>query len=245
MPTTDHTAAPVRAVIFDWGGTLTPWHTIDLREQWRAYTSVYDPDHADELAGRLLAAEDEAWAAARDHHRSGTLTELLRSVGIEPSGERHDVALAAYHQFWEPHTLTDPDVPDLLRGLRERGHKVGVLSNTLWTREHHEEVFARDGVLDLFDGAVYSSEIEWTKPHPEAFLAAMRAVGVADPAECVFVGDRPFDDVHGAKEVGMRAILVPHSDIPHSQRGHVEGDPDAVVQRLADVLDVVERWATG
>jgi putative hydrolase of the HAD superfamily len=26
--------APVRAVIFDWGGTITPWHTVDLRAQW-------------------------------------------------------------------------------------------------------------------------------------------------------------------------------------------------------------------
>ncbi len=29
--------AAVEAVIFDWGGTLTPWHTIDIRAVWRAY----------------------------------------------------------------------------------------------------------------------------------------------------------------------------------------------------------------
>jgi putative hydrolase of the HAD superfamily len=242
---TPSAAAPIRAVIFDWGGTLTPWHTIDHREQWLAYTTVYDLDHADELAGLLTAAEDEAWTAARDHHRSGTLDDLLRTAGVTPEGERHEAALASYHAFWEPHTWTDPDVPDLLRALRERRIKVGVLSNTLWTRAHHEAVFARDGVLDLIDGAVYSSEIPWTKPHPEAFRAAMRAVGVDDPGACVFVGDRPFDDVHGAKEVGMRAVLVPHSEIPHSQRGHVEGDPDAVVQRLADLVDVVDGWRAG
>ena len=138
--------------------------------------------------------------------------------------------------------FTDPDVPDLLAGLRERGIRVGVLSNTLWTREYHEEVFRRDGVLDLIDGAVYSSEIPWTKPHPEAFRAALAAVGVDDPARAVFVGDRPYDDIHGAKQVGMRAVLVPHSAIPDYQKGHVEGDPDAVVDRLADLLAVVDGW---
>ena len=79
----------VDAVIFDWGGTLTPWHTIDLHEQWAAYTRVYDPAHADELAGRLLAAENEAWGAAREHQRSGTLDELLalgRASSPTPSG---------------------------------------------------------------------------------------------------------------------------------------------------------------
>ena len=129
--------------------------------------------------------------------------------------------------------------------MRERGIRVGVLSNTLWTREHHERVFRRDGVLDLLDGAVYTSEIPWTKPHPEAFRAAMAAVGVTEPERVVFVGDRPFDDIHGAKQVGMRAVLVPHSSIPEGQKGHVEGDPDAVVQRLGDLLEIIDGWNAG
>ncbi len=233
---------PVEAVLFDWGGTLTPWHAIDLQEQWRAYTAVYDPSRADELAACLHAAEVAAWQLAVRHRRSGTLDDVLRSCGIEPRGQRHAQALAAYHRSWEPHTFVDPDVPPLLRALRDRGVRVGVLSNTLWTRAHHEAVFARDGVLDLIDGAVYSSELPWTKPHPEAFAAALTAVGVRDPRVAVFVGDRPYDDIHGARSVGMRAVLVPHSTIPRDQRGLVEGEPDAVVQRLAEVLDLVDGW---
>ena len=235
----------VDAVIFDWGGTLTPWHTIDLREQWLRYAEVYAPDHADELSARILSAEDDAWRAGREHQRSATLEEIFRGVGVDTSHERHERALAAYHAFWEPHTYTDPDAPALLTGLRERDIRVGVLSNTLWTRENHERVFRRDGVLDLLDGAVYTSEIPWTKPHPEAFRAALSAVGVVEPGRAVFVGDRPFDDIHGAKQVGMRAVLVPHSAIPEAQKGHVEGDPDAVVQRLGDLLGVVDAWNAG
>ncbi len=232
----------VSACIFDWGGTLTPWHTIDLREQWRHYAEVYDPERADDLAGAILAAEDDAWRAGREHQRSATLDEIFRSVGVDTARDAHEHALAAYHAFWEPHTHTDPDVVPLLTALRERGLRVGVLSNTLWTREHHEQVFRRDGVLDLIDGAVYSSEIPYTKPHPEAFRAAMTAVQVDDPARVVFVGDRLYDDVHGAKQVGMRAIHVPHSDIPEAQKGDVEGEPDAEVDRLADVVTVIDCW---
>ena len=139
----------------------------------------------------------------------------------------------------------DPEAPEVLTGLRERGIKVGVLSNTIWSREHHEEIFARDGVLDLFDGAVYSSEIPWTKPHREAFLAAMTAVGSEDPARCVFVGDRLFDDVYGAQAAGMRAVHVPHSTIPANQIGHTEGIPDATVQSLSELLPLVDGWHRG
>ena len=86
-----------------------------------------------------------------------------------PGSRLTEAFLASYVDAWEPHTFTDPDAPELLGFLRDCGIKVGVLSNTMWPRSWHEEVFRRDGVLDLIDGAVYSSEIDWTKPHPEAF----------------------------------------------------------------------------
>jgi putative hydrolase of the HAD superfamily len=117
-----------------------------------------------------------------------------------------------------------------------------VLSNTVWPRAWHEEYFRRDGVLDLIDGAVYSSEVPWTKPAPEAFHAAADACGASSPGACVFVGDRLFDDVWGAANAGMRTIHVPHSAIPREQVGHSEGEPDAVVARLAEVGEVVRRW---
>jgi len=108
----------------------------------------------------------------------------------------------------------------------------------MWPREAHERIFVRDGILDLIDGAVYSSEIPWVKPHPEAFRAAMAAIEVSDPASCVFVGDRPYDDIHGAKSLGMRAILVPNSIVP----GFDGVTPDAVIDRLAELPRYLDIW---
>jgi putative hydrolase of the HAD superfamily len=223
---------PVEAVIFDWGGTLTPWHTIDFAECWRACGL------GAAAADRLLAAESAVWRRAQQTQRSGTLEEVFASAGV---GMTPDV-LAAYFAWWEEHTYTDPDAPALFAALRARGIKVGVLSNTLWPRAEHDRVFRRDGVLESLDGAVYTSEIRWTKPHPEAFRAALDAVGVTDPTRAVFVGDRLFDDIHGAKSVGMRAVFVPHSTIPEQQRGAVNGTPDAVIHRLAELLPLIDRW---
>jgi len=238
-------ALPIQAVVFDWGGTLTPWHTVDPRQMWLAYAAQYDPADADALATRLHAAEEAAWVAGRDRHAAATLGAVLRAAGVDPEDDRHRAALAAYEHAWEPHTWTDPHAGPLLAALRRRGLRVGVLSNTLWSRDYHERVFARDGVLGYLDGAVYSSEIAYVKPHPEAFAAALAAVRVKDPARAVFVGDRLFDDVYGAGSVGMRTVFVPHSSIPDHQRGHSEGTPDAVVHALADVLGVVDRWLGG
>jgi putative hydrolase of the HAD superfamily len=227
----------LQAVIFDWGGTLTPWRSVDFDAEALALAAAaLDAD--DTASARLARAVQTVWQRSRDHHTSATVADIFAEAGLS-----HDESLLAdYRAFWEPHTTTDPDAAPLLRRLREDGLRVGVLSNTVWPRAWHEEFFERDGVLPLVDGAVYTSEVPWTKPSPEAFRAAAAAVGVEDPAACVFVGDRLFDDIWGAAAVGMRTILVPHSDIPPEQIGHSLGEPDAVVQRLADVAAVVDSW---
>ena len=238
----------VEAVVFDWGGTLTPWHTVDLAEQWRVYAREFaafvgeDTLDSERLAADILAAEDRAWRRLRHDGGSARLHEVLAEAGVESDHPGHSAALTAYQEFWEPHTFTDPDVEPLWRGLRERGIRVGVLSNTIWPKDYHDSVFARDGVLDLLDGAVYTSDIDHAKPHREAFRAALAAVGVDDPATAVYVGDRPYEDVHGAQRAGLRAVLVPHSDIPLDQQVPVDVEPDAVVQRLLDLLAVVDGW---
>ena len=64
-----------------------------------------------------------------------------------------------------------------------------------------------------------------------------------DPARCVYVGDRLFDDVWGAHNAGLRAIHVPHSTIPAEQVGHTEGEPDAVAHALTEVHGLVRAWS--
>jgi putative hydrolase of the HAD superfamily len=225
----------VEAVIFDWGGTLTPWHTIDHIAQWQSICAPnYPAAEAAQIAAAVNAAERELWVLAEREHRSATMSQVFERAGVIAT----EALLASYIGAWEPHTFTDPDVPELLAYLGARDIRVGVLSNTMWPRSWHEEVFRRDGVLDLIDGAVYSSEIDWTKPHPEAFRAAMAAVGVSDPAACVFVGDRPYDDVHGAQSLGMRAVLVPNSDVPP----YPAAVPDAVIGRLGELRPLIESW---
>jgi putative hydrolase of the HAD superfamily len=216
----------VAAVIFDWGGTLTPWHAIDHEALWRDVCAPHFPQgDTASVAAAILAAETAFWRQCETAHRSATLDHVFARAGVTP----HADLLDTYFRAWEPHTYTDPDVAPLLRELRGRGIRVGVLSNTMWPRELHERVF---------HGAVYSSEIPWTKPHPEAFRAAMAAVGVTDPASCVFVGDRPYDDIFGAKGLGMRTVLIPNSTVP----AYASAVPDAVITRLSDLLPHLDNW---
>lgn len=234
-----------QAVVFDWGGTLTRWHDVDFHAESLALAQAVvatggsraeEMDHA-EVTARLHRAGAAIWGRSREQHRSATVADLFAEAGVD-----HDPALLdAYYEFWVPHTMTDPEAGPLFEELRAAGIGVGVLSNTIWPRAWHEGFFRRDGVLDLIDGAVYTSEIPWTKPSRHAFEAALAAVGASDPTRCVYVGDRLFDDVWGAHRAGLRAIHVPHSTIPEDQRGHTDGTPDATAHRLSDIPSLLRR----
>ncbi len=235
----------IEAVIFDWGGTLTPWKTVDAHGAWRAYAGALhadDTERAAEAARRLHEADLARWAGVRDAHRAFTIAHVLEDA-LRDASARHDTAaLDAYREFWVHATHTDPEAAPMLATLRAQGLRLGVLSSTPWPATWHEEWLRRDGVLDHFHATVWSSDLPWTKPHPEAFRAALEAVGVDDPSRAVYVGDRPYDDISGAKGVGMRAVLVPHSDIPPEQQVPVDVHPDGVLHRLADLPELIAGW---
>jgi putative hydrolase of the HAD superfamily len=201
---------------------------------------VNAPHHDEsEITARLHTAGQTVWGRSRDRQQSSTVADLFSEAGLDHDPE----LLTAYYDFWEPHTFTDPEAGPMLEALRADGIRVGVLSNTIWPREWHQGWFERDGVRHLFHGEVYTSEIPWTKPSELAFRAAMDAVGATDPARCVYVGDRLFDDVWGAHNAGMRAIHIPLSSIPQEQVGHTEGDPDAAAHALSEIPGIVRGWA--
>jgi putative hydrolase of the HAD superfamily len=231
-------ADPVQAVLFDWGGTLSVYADVDLLEMWHAAALVLSPHDPAPVAQRLLEAELHAWethVAAGD--QSFTTEELLRSVSAETGLDVLTAAQSAYLDAWAATVEHDPDAVPVLRALKERGIATGLLSNTHWPRSVHEHWLDKDGLLGLLDVRLYTSDMRHMKPHAEAFRALLDAVGVTDPGAAVFVGDRPRDDVAGAKAIGMRAVLMTGRPVPD---GDVE--PDAVLTGLAGLVDIVDGW---
>ena len=95
-----------------------------------------------------------------------------------------------------------PDIDTLLRKLRQRGLRLGIVANQ---PEAMRERLERAGIGDLFDHHGLSSITGIRKPDPRAFTLAAQAIGVA-PSECIMVGDRIDNDIAPAKALGMLAI---------------------------------------
>lgn len=235
---------PIKAVAFDWGGTLTPWHDVDLLDRWLTFAKLYEPERAPELAQSLYNAELARWSHQFDTQGevgTGAMEAMFHENGVDTSSPEYFTALDAYLKAWEPNTWTDPEALPLLEELKGRGIKLAVLSNTMWPRRFHESVLERDGVLHLFDYLLFTSETVAAKPHRTVFTDVLYNLD-AQANETAFVGDRLFDDIHGAQTVGMRGIWIPHSNIPAKESTDLGISPDATIQKLSEIISVIDGW---
>ena len=97
-----------------------------------------------------------------------------------------------------------PDALEGLADLRERGHRLVVVSN--WDCSLPDWL-GPTGLLELLDGVVTSADAGAAKPDPAVFRKALELARV-DGAGAVHVGDSLDNDVAGARAMGIRAILV-------------------------------------
>ena len=137
--TESHTTPPphrirsvsIKAVIFDWGGTLTPWHSVDHQALWRAVCAAHFPGRGDEVAAAILAAEWRLVGADRGRpSSSATLADVFARAGMRPT----EAMLAAYYAAGNRIRARILRWIPLLRELRARGIQAEVLSNTFWPR---------------------------------------------------------------------------------------------------------------
>jgi HAD superfamily hydrolase (TIGR01509 family) len=231
--------------LFDWGDTL-----MDFK---------YDPELVDAgyRAGlEALAREglpEPALVAAhfREHYEPlfwapgtieeieypGLVRELLGHFGVEVSDDELVRFLEAEHEAWSPARVLGATTHALLDALRARELKLGLVSNAFdpaWLLNRDLEA---TGLAERIDVAVFSSDVGKRKPHPAIFETALEALGV-EAGEAMFVGDRLYEDVRGAGELGMttvQALWFRADDHPDG------GEPDYEAFTQMDVLNLADR----
>ena len=238
-----------RAVVFDLGGTLVEWPDWEggAPAKWGvAYDAVVGSGQGlrvsrDDFVAAMRAAEKAHWARVdRDHWSgppTGLVTEGFQRLGITADEPTLMAALDAYAAAVAGWCRVFDDTRETLALLRERGYRLGLLSNTWWAAKWHNADLAAHGLADLLDELVYTSDLPCSKPDPSVFRAIASRLAVA-PEACVMIGDRQIDDVSGAKAVGMRAIWrrndsgFPTSDVA----------PDAIVDALSELPALLRGW---
>ena len=235
----------LRAVLFDWGDTLFHFAYDEelLDAGWEAGLATLERDG--------LPGHDETAAVFREQYVPllfvpGSVEEveypelirdLLGSFGVELDDAELDRFLAAEHAAWKPARMLGMHTHALLDSLRERGLLTGLVSNAFDPGWLLHQDLADMGLAERLDAAVFSSEVGKRKPHPAVFEATLSQLAV-EPEEALFVGDRRYEDVRGAKELGMTTVQALWFRADDDERGL---DPDFEAFTAMDVLNVVRR----
>jgi putative hydrolase of the HAD superfamily len=119
------------------------------------------------------------------------------------------------YRGWEPlftRIAPFPRVRETLEGLKERGCKLGLLSDF-----PPEAKLVNMGLDGYWDTVLCSEMTGRLKPHPLPFLDLARQMGMS-PERILYVGNSVRYDIIGAKGAGMKAALVTHSIIKKLRR---------------------------
>ena len=182
----------IQVLLFDLGGVLVEFSGVrDIAPLLRDNASEF------EILERWRRCPHTRDFGLGQLNREEFAARFVRDWGLEVSPER----FVEVFRSWSKCLL--PGAAELLASLRPR-FRLAALSNS---NELHWDRNVNDlGIDGLFDVAISSHQVGFSKPDPRIFQAALDRLDVA-PGAVMF-----FDDAHAnvvaASKLGMRAFQV-------------------------------------
>jgi HAD superfamily hydrolase (TIGR01549 family) len=214
----------IRAVLFDMGGTLVDMRDFLALEEFANKAGIYTD--ADTLAHWTAEMRDENDRLGEKWSLEELWRKVLEGAVGTPIPEAQWAVFyqaASAHQF-PAHLFSDVRIClDELKGSRI---KLGVVTNHI-SEQSARELLAHEGVLGYFETVVASGTERVAKPDPVIFQRGVERLKV-QPAETLYVGDKPYTDVRAAEKAGLHGLWL-HRD----GTGYGEDPPE--ITSLAEV----------
>lgn len=202
----------IKAVIFDLDMTLVdhPTPFVETFEQLlREFADRLAPKTPEEFSNIFWGKALMNWQAmlagelGAEEAQLHTFDETLRELHLDPHLaqamiERGDRLHADSARLFD-------DSLEVLERLRAAGMKLGIITNGFGSTQRAK--IERCNLEDYVDTVIVSGEAGLHKPGAAVFNLALERLG-AEPNETIFVGDNPVDDIEGAHNAGMQAVLV-------------------------------------
>ena len=228
MPATLKPLIGVKACVFDAYGTL-----FDLTSAVRGCADALG-DQAAPLAALWRDKQLQyTWLRAvqnrhADFHEvtADALDFALETLGIDRPGLRERLmnlylTLEAF-----------PEVPDVLRRLKNAGVRLAILSNG--TPAMLDAAVAGAGLGGLFDAVLSVEQIGVYKPHRKVYQLALDRLGL--PASAIAFQSSNAWDAHAASAFGMKVVWCNRSG---QRRERLPGAPDREIASLSDLPALV------
>jgi putative hydrolase of the HAD superfamily len=238
--------SPIKAVIFDFIGTLTNVRGYSLEasrttSKMKLYKAVAN-------AGFKVDVKNFLGAYVRTHEKYRVIryerlvevtnavwvSEALNNLGCETTPDDPRVKTAVNISFEDYLNSLElrPCAKNILKKL-SRNCKLGLVSNFTYVPVIYAGLRKLD-INQFFNAILVSDEVGWRKPHPRIFNEALKRLRVS-ARETVYVGDSPLEDIKGAKATGMKTIFVP-SQFYTLKNLHVsQQKPDMITENICEL----------
>jgi pyrophosphatase PpaX len=181
----------LRAVLFDFDGTLTPSLPLWLKAFHIAFEHYGIRLGDDEIIRRCFFVDWNRVAADLGLESGEKLERLVIDVGLPQA-----FAEAELFPFAKP----------LIEHCREHGLRTALVTTA--PRSLISEVIPRFELHELFDFTVCADDVQHYKPHPEPVLKALAALECA-PTDAIMIGDARVDILAGKAAGTATALFLP------------------------------------
>jgi HAD superfamily hydrolase (TIGR01549 family) len=238
--------SPIKAVIFDFIGTLTNLRGYSLEasrttSKMKLYKAIVNVGFKVDPK-RFL----EAYTQAHEKHRiiryqklvevtnAVWISEALNNLGYKttPDDPRAKTAVNVFFEDYLNSLKLRPYAKNTLKKL-STNYKLGLVSNFTYAPVIYHGL-RRLNINQFFNAVLVSDEVGWRKPHPKIFNQALKRLKVS-AHETIYVGDSPLEDIKGAKSIGMKTIFVPSQFYSFENLYESREKPDMIVKDICEL----------
>lgn len=247
----------LKVVYFDMGNTLLHFHQV-LRDEEKdenglmrmyEYIKEYNEkiDYNQFKSGFFLKWMEkfpERKVLLKEFDIDTFLNSFLRQYDIEFSREQCITAISFYYHDYKKFVFMEENTAITLKYLKQKGYKIGVISNTAYYEEIMIECFKAKGIHKYIDNYSFSYGVGRCKPHDDIFLDAMDKTKIS-PRESMMIGDNLLCDIEPAIRLGMKTCLFDNpykKESKGSKIGNNSSDliePDFVVKSIEELMNIL------
>lgn len=211
----------IKAVLFDYDGTIMDTNEIILKS-WR------------HLYMQILGRE------CRDEEVTNSFGEVLRDTLIERFPDYDaDELIAIYRNFQQDFFIDElkifPGMKEMILALKNRGYLTAIVTSRVSAPTWNG--LKKFGLENAFDAVVSCDDTDAHKPSPVPCQIALEKLGV-DPSEAIMLGDSKYD-IQCAHNAGVKAVLVNWTICtPQSERVGIS-KPDYIIDTASELFDII------
>jgi FMN phosphatase YigB (HAD superfamily) len=240
----------IDGILFDFGDTLVDFEDVDVMAKFEdGARSAYEyleelnqpmPDFEKYHRQQLWAVRwrySASFFTGRDFNALDLIDHLGDALGHDLTAEQiQELTRRWYWPLGESGTV-EPGTREMIASLRDKGLKLGLISNTFVPAEVLDLHLETLGLIDLLPMRIYSCTLDFRKPDRRIFQMGLDAMDL-EPARAMYVGNSLRYDVRGANRMGMISVLKHR----HHRRRGIFVKPDHAIEHLMDLPSVVEQY---